>query len=82
MWAPRLPRRRVVGAAWGSGARHPPTRAEDDKSDTAEITAVKHAVKTDISWLGSGRDDDPWVMGSWDVEWCGCEQPWRHGWLA
>ncbi len=41
-----------------------------------------HYVMVDIAWGGSGRDGDPWVRQSWDVEPCTCDQPWRHGWLA
>ena len=38
-----------------------------------------HLVDTDVAWGGSGRDGDPWVKVSWDVERCYCSQPWRHG---
>ena len=41
-----------------------------------------HLIRTDIVWLGSGRDGDPWFMGSWDVERCHCKQPWGHEALA
>lgn len=51
----------------------PAQGAESDK---------RHAFKDDITWMGSGRDGDPWVMCSWGVKWCSCATPWRHGWLA
>ena len=37
-----------------------------------------HYAIVNASYMGSGRDGDPWVMTSWDVKPCTCDRPWRH----
>ena len=49
---------------------------------TRELRDADHYVKTNVSWMGSGRDDDPWIMVAWDVEACDCDAIWRHRDLA
>lgn len=51
----------------------------DAENAPVNETRKGHLVDKDVSWGGSGRDGDPWVKLSWDVERCYCDQPWRHG---